>query len=192
MELFWLPRARKKRHDAIAYIAQDNPIAALSQLDEIDRQTDMLLEHSSMGQPGRVKNTRELVIGKTPFIVVWPGAVGAQQRQRDRVVTAEPAHVVSADQLDHEQLHRRPHAREAGVWQRQVAGIAEQTERRDIEKRVRRIAQHVAGFADRARTETRAGPVRDSTVPSHASDRERRGGRGCGRPQTGTLRQECG
>ena len=97
MELFWLPRARKKRHDAIAYIAQDNPIAALSQLDEIDRQTDMLLEHSGIGRPGRVKNTRELVTSNTLFSVVWPGAVGAQQRQRDRVVTAEPAHVVSAD-----------------------------------------------------------------------------------------------
>lgn len=71
MELVWTPRARRARQAAIDYIAQDNPVAALGQLDEIERQTDMLVLHPEMGRPGRVDGTRELVISRTPFIVVY-------------------------------------------------------------------------------------------------------------------------
>ncbi|QBN93012.1 type II toxin-antitoxin system RelE/ParE family toxin (plasmid) [Xanthomonas oryzae pv. oryzae] len=68
MELVWIPRARQ---EAIEYIAQDNLGAALGQLDEIERQTDMLIQHPEMGRPGRRDGTRELVISRTPFIVVY-------------------------------------------------------------------------------------------------------------------------
>ena len=71
MELVWLPLARTQRTDAIDYIANESPSAALGQLDEIERQTDMLLEHPNLGRPGRVDGTRELVISKTPFIVIY-------------------------------------------------------------------------------------------------------------------------
>ncbi|RBG59353.1 type II toxin-antitoxin system RelE/ParE family toxin [Xanthomonas oryzae pv. oryzae] len=71
MELVWIPRAPRARQEAIEYIAQDNPGAALGQLDEIERQTDMLIQHPEMGRPGRRDGTRELVISRTPFIVVY-------------------------------------------------------------------------------------------------------------------------
>ncbi len=71
MELVWTPRTRRDREAAIEYIAQDDPGAALNQLDKIERQTDMLLEHPEMGRPGRVEGTRELLISRTPFIVVY-------------------------------------------------------------------------------------------------------------------------
>ncbi|WP_321959337.1 type II toxin-antitoxin system RelE/ParE family toxin [Burkholderia cenocepacia] len=71
MELVWTPRARRAREAAIDYIAQDNPLAALGQLDEIERQTDMLIENPEIGRPGRVDGTRELVINRTPFIIVY-------------------------------------------------------------------------------------------------------------------------
>ncbi|MBY0577467.1 MAG: type II toxin-antitoxin system RelE/ParE family toxin [Burkholderiales bacterium] len=71
MQLVWTPCANKARTAAIAYIAQDNPSAALGQLDEIERQADMLLQHPEMGRPGRVKGTRELVVSRTPFIVIY-------------------------------------------------------------------------------------------------------------------------
>lgn len=71
MKLVWLPRARREWHDAIEYIAQDNPTAALTQLDRIERQTDMLMEQPEIGRPGRVEGTRELVIGRTPFVIVY-------------------------------------------------------------------------------------------------------------------------
>jgi toxin ParE1/3/4 len=71
MQLVWMPRARRERHDAIEFIAQDNPQAALGQLDRIEQQTDMLRQHPKLGRPGRVKGTRELVISRTPFIVIY-------------------------------------------------------------------------------------------------------------------------
>lgn len=71
MRLQWLPRARAAREAAIEYIAQDNLRAALGQLDEIERQTDLLPLHPDMGRSGRKKGTRELVINRTPFILVY-------------------------------------------------------------------------------------------------------------------------
>lgn len=71
MQLVWTPQASRQRHEAIEYIAQDNPHAALDQLDRIEQQTDTLLAHPELGRPGRKQGTRELVISRTPFIVVY-------------------------------------------------------------------------------------------------------------------------
>lgn len=60
-----------EREAAINYIAQDNVQAALNQLDEIERQTGLLVTQPKMGRVGRVKGTRELVISRTPFIAVY-------------------------------------------------------------------------------------------------------------------------
>ena len=44
----------------------------LSKLDEeIERQIDLLAEHPQIGREGRVKGTRELIIGHTPYIAVY-------------------------------------------------------------------------------------------------------------------------
>ena len=69
--LVWLKRAIHDRDAQIDFIAQDNPLAAVSQGDRIDEQVDMLLQHPQMGRPGRKQGTRELVISRTPFIVVY-------------------------------------------------------------------------------------------------------------------------
>lgn len=71
MRLEWTPRAREERSAAIEYIAQENPTAALAQLDKIEQQTDMLLQHPEMGRAGRKQGTRDLVIARTNFIVVY-------------------------------------------------------------------------------------------------------------------------
>lgn len=71
MKLVWLARARANRTDAIAYLAGENPRAALDQLDEIERQTDMLMDYPEMGRVGRKRGTRELVLNRTPFIIVY-------------------------------------------------------------------------------------------------------------------------
>lgn len=71
MRLVWLESARANRTDAIAYIALENPRAALDQLDEIERQTDRLIEYPEMGRIGRMRGTRELVVNRTPFIIVY-------------------------------------------------------------------------------------------------------------------------
>jgi toxin ParE1/3/4 len=64
----WLGTAVRNRFEQLDYIAQDNPSAAVSLDEEIERQTDI---HPLMGREGRVKGTRELVIGRSPFIAVY-------------------------------------------------------------------------------------------------------------------------
>lgn len=71
MTLVWLPEASRERFKQLDYTAQDNPLAAADQDDEIERQVDTLQAHPKLGRPGRVKGTRELVIGRTPFIVAY-------------------------------------------------------------------------------------------------------------------------
>lgn len=71
MKLQWMTRARHERAAAIDYIAAESPAAALEQLDQIERQTDMLSQFPEMGRPGRKQGTRELVISRTPFVVVY-------------------------------------------------------------------------------------------------------------------------
>lgn len=78
--LVWLQRAINDRDAQLDYIAQDNPLAAISQGDRIDEQVDVLIEHPQMGRPGRKKGTRELVISRTPFIVVYRVKGGQRQR----------------------------------------------------------------------------------------------------------------
>jgi toxin ParE1/3/4 len=67
----WLASANRTRFEQLDYIAQDNPTAAVRLDLEIERQTDLLVAHPLMGREGRVEGTRELVIGRTPFIAVY-------------------------------------------------------------------------------------------------------------------------
>lgn len=53
------------------YIAAENPSAAIRIDEEIERQTDMLAQFPFMGREGRVSGTRELVIRRSPFILVY-------------------------------------------------------------------------------------------------------------------------
>ena len=67
----WLPLASTNRFHQLDYIAQDNPLAAISQDEQIEHQVDMLMQHPQMGRLGRKKGTRELVISRTPFVAVY-------------------------------------------------------------------------------------------------------------------------
>ncbi|CAN5465101.1 type II toxin-antitoxin system mRNA interferase toxin, RelE/StbE family [soil metagenome] len=80
MIIEWLPLALHHRVEQLEYIALDNPLAAADQEDEIEHQINMLAAHPKLGRPGRVKGTRELVIGRTPFIAVYR-LVGIQRIQ---------------------------------------------------------------------------------------------------------------
>ncbi|WP_425349411.1 type II toxin-antitoxin system RelE/ParE family toxin [Rhizobium leguminosarum] len=42
----------------------------MSQLDEIERQTDLLIDQPEIGRPGRIGGTRQLVISRS-FIVIY-------------------------------------------------------------------------------------------------------------------------
>lgn len=67
----WLKSAQRSRFEQLNYIAQDNPSAAIRLDEEIERQTDLLAQYPLMGRAGRVEGTRELVVGRTPFIAVY-------------------------------------------------------------------------------------------------------------------------
>lgn len=71
MNLEWLPRALLDFDEIVDYIAEDNPLAAIEQGDEIETQVSLLSANSRLGRPGRVKGTRELVIARTPYIVAY-------------------------------------------------------------------------------------------------------------------------
>lgn len=71
MRLEWLPQALNDFDEIIDYIAEDNPVAAIEQGDEIENQVAGLLGHRHQGRPGRVKGTRELVVVRTPYIVAY-------------------------------------------------------------------------------------------------------------------------
>jgi toxin ParE1/3/4 len=84
--LRWLPRAIRDRDAQIDYIAARNPRAAIDQGDKIAHQIDQLLAHPGMGRPGRVDDTRELVISGTPFVVVYRHRPRAQRIELLRVL----------------------------------------------------------------------------------------------------------
>jgi toxin ParE1/3/4 len=69
--LVWLPSASITRDAQLDYIAKESLTAAISQDAEIEKQVDLLLQHPEMGRPGRIKTTRELVIGRTSFVVAY-------------------------------------------------------------------------------------------------------------------------
>lgn len=53
------------------YIAEDNPTAAGQMVARIEEASRNLKKHPQMGKKGRCKGTRELVLAKTPYIVVY-------------------------------------------------------------------------------------------------------------------------
>jgi len=69
--LFWVDVAEHARDLSIEYIARSNLDVALEQFDEVQRQTERLLRHPHLGRPGRKKNTRDLSINRTPFVVTY-------------------------------------------------------------------------------------------------------------------------
>jgi toxin ParE1/3/4 len=68
----WLPAASSNRFLQLDYIAQQNPLAAIGQDEQIEQQIGALVGTPPIsGRPGRKPGTRELVISKTPFIAVF-------------------------------------------------------------------------------------------------------------------------
>lgn len=58
----WKPAANADRKSIIAYIAQDNPLAAIEVGDMLMQKAGQLDQNPALGRRGRVKGTRELVV----------------------------------------------------------------------------------------------------------------------------------
>jgi toxin ParE1/3/4 len=65
----WTPLALDDVAGAFAYIARDNEKAAIRVSDALMAAAGGLDLHPRMGRPGRVRGTRELVVGK--YILVY-------------------------------------------------------------------------------------------------------------------------
>ena len=71
MRVRWLRVALANLEAEADYIAEDNPAAAGRLVQRIFRAVDLLAKNPSMGRPGRVSGTRELVVADTPYIVPY-------------------------------------------------------------------------------------------------------------------------
>ena len=73
MRIDWSALALDDRNRIFDYdeIDQDTPRVAIMVDERIEQQIEVLLEHPDFGRPGRVRDTRELVISRTPYLVAY-------------------------------------------------------------------------------------------------------------------------
>jgi addiction module RelE/StbE family toxin len=71
MEIVWREVALDSLQRIRAYIARDNPAAAARVRERILGAVRNLADTPNMGRPGRVEDTRELVVSGTPYIVAY-------------------------------------------------------------------------------------------------------------------------
>jgi toxin ParE1/3/4 len=69
--IVWLPEASTEKDELLDYIAERNVLAALGVDDQMRRQVDQLVEFPFLGRKGRIPDTFELVISRTPYIVAY-------------------------------------------------------------------------------------------------------------------------
>ena len=67
----WLKKALENLDREATYIAQDNPLAAQAIVIKIMEATQLLTRSPSLGKPGRITGTRELVVPDTYYIIPY-------------------------------------------------------------------------------------------------------------------------
>ena len=70
-EVVWFHRAVSSLEQIGDYIAQDNPRAAYQVIQTIRKAGESLADHPELGRPGRVEDTRELVVPGLPYILPY-------------------------------------------------------------------------------------------------------------------------
>jgi toxin ParE1/3/4 len=71
VQVRWLRRALENLDDEFVYIARDDPEAAARLLERIASSVERLRDHPASGRPGRVPDTRELVVAGTSYIIPY-------------------------------------------------------------------------------------------------------------------------
>ena len=67
----WTRRAMRRLDQIGAHIAADSPASAARVIARLAAAVDALSEHPAMGRPGRLPQTRELVLADIPYIVAY-------------------------------------------------------------------------------------------------------------------------
>jgi plasmid stabilization system protein ParE len=71
VEIVWSPLARTRLREIRAYVARDKPEAAARLATRIVAVVETLREHPYLGRVGAEPGVRELVIGGTPYTVLY-------------------------------------------------------------------------------------------------------------------------
>jgi len=71
LEIVWSPLARARLQEIRAYVAKDKPDAAERLATRIVAVVEALRNHPHLGRAGADPGIRELVIGGTPYIVLY-------------------------------------------------------------------------------------------------------------------------
>jgi len=71
MQVRWLRTALRNLEDEAAYIAVDDRAAARLVVGRVLQAVEQLAEQPSLGRPGRVPGTRELVVAGTRYLVPY-------------------------------------------------------------------------------------------------------------------------
>ena len=69
MNILWLQRGINSLHAHIRHIAEENPQAADKMAEIIEKSVRMLADFPHTGRPGRIAQTRELVV--TPYVIAY-------------------------------------------------------------------------------------------------------------------------
>jgi addiction module RelE/StbE family toxin len=69
VKILWLSRAVDDLERLRAYIAQDDPTAAETEVEKVIRSVGLLADQPALGRPGRIANTRELVVSS--YVVAY-------------------------------------------------------------------------------------------------------------------------
>ncbi len=71
MKIVWTKQAIADLNHAYDYVSEHSPESAADIIDRIEKSLESLRGFPEMGRKGRVKETRELVVAKTPFILPY-------------------------------------------------------------------------------------------------------------------------
>ena len=71
MRVRWLKKALQNLDDEAKYIAEDDPAAAKLLVQRIVDAINLLPGNPSLGHPGRIHGTRELVVPDTRYVIPY-------------------------------------------------------------------------------------------------------------------------
>ena len=71
MEVKWLKMALADLENEINFVASDNPKQAAVLLERVMSSVDALVHQPGIGRPGRIANTRELIIPDTRYLIPY-------------------------------------------------------------------------------------------------------------------------
>jgi plasmid stabilization system protein ParE len=71
VEIVWSRKARSRLEEILAFVAKDKPDAASRLATRIVAVVEALKNHPHLGRVGAEPGIRELVIGGTPYIVLY-------------------------------------------------------------------------------------------------------------------------